>query len=213
VLKRENITTLDQLRAVAHQLERFENIGARTATVIREELARAAASEERRPADDTGADRGRRHRPPSLADPIPDIRAPGPCEPDPGGRRGRRARGPAMRLSPDDMRRPPPGEEGWPDSPAGALRARAEAALAETSRLIEAYGRMRARILCHVERMREIERELHPVLPAWAGELRVIGDRLVQEFGPKPAELQSAPPVQGSSRPEHRSEQWEIDLR
>jgi hypothetical protein len=44
VLQRNDITTLDQLRAVADHLERFEGIGAKTAQIIREELARLAPS-------------------------------------------------------------------------------------------------------------------------------------------------------------------------
>src|SRR5689334_2159904 len=56
VLKRENIMTLDHLRAVADQLERFENIGVRTASVIRDELARVSSSDEQ-----AGTD-GNQHR-------------------------------------------------------------------------------------------------------------------------------------------------------
>jgi DNA-directed RNA polymerase alpha subunit len=40
VLQQENITTLDQLRAVADRLERFDRIGPKTAQIIRAELAR-----------------------------------------------------------------------------------------------------------------------------------------------------------------------------
>jgi DNA-directed RNA polymerase alpha subunit len=40
VLQREHITTLDQLRAAAGRIERFENIGSKTARTIRTELAR-----------------------------------------------------------------------------------------------------------------------------------------------------------------------------
>ena len=43
VFDRENIQTIDQLRAVADQLERFEGIGPITARVIRQELDRVAA--------------------------------------------------------------------------------------------------------------------------------------------------------------------------
>lgn len=39
-LQRENITSLSQLRAVAGRIERFENIGRKTAKTIRAELAR-----------------------------------------------------------------------------------------------------------------------------------------------------------------------------
>jgi hypothetical protein len=46
VLRRENITTLNRLRAVAHRLERFEGIGPVTARAIRAELARLASSGE-----------------------------------------------------------------------------------------------------------------------------------------------------------------------
>jgi predicted flap endonuclease-1-like 5' DNA nuclease len=42
----EGITTFNQLKAVADQLERFEGIGPKTAEVIRGEIARIAASEE-----------------------------------------------------------------------------------------------------------------------------------------------------------------------
>jgi hypothetical protein len=41
VLRRENITTIDQLRAVADRLQRFDGVGFRTALAIREEIARA----------------------------------------------------------------------------------------------------------------------------------------------------------------------------
>lgn len=41
-LQWENITTLDQLRAAADRIERFENIGRKMAQIIRSELARAA---------------------------------------------------------------------------------------------------------------------------------------------------------------------------
>jgi hypothetical protein len=43
VFHRENIQTIDQLRAVADQLEQFEGIGPITARVIRQELNRVAA--------------------------------------------------------------------------------------------------------------------------------------------------------------------------
>ena len=42
VLMREGITTLDQLRAVADQIQQFEGIGRKSAQIIREELARVA---------------------------------------------------------------------------------------------------------------------------------------------------------------------------
>jgi DNA-directed RNA polymerase alpha subunit len=41
MLRRENITTIDRLRAVADRLQRFEGVGFRTARAIREEIARA----------------------------------------------------------------------------------------------------------------------------------------------------------------------------
>jgi DNA-directed RNA polymerase alpha subunit len=47
-LRRENITTLDRLRAVADRLDRLEGIGAKTAQTIRVELARMAAYEKPR---------------------------------------------------------------------------------------------------------------------------------------------------------------------
>ena len=43
VFHRENIQTIDQLRAVAGQLERFEGFGPITVRVIRQELDRVAA--------------------------------------------------------------------------------------------------------------------------------------------------------------------------
>jgi DNA-directed RNA polymerase alpha subunit len=46
VLRRENIATLDQLRANAARLEQFEGIAARMAQVIRQALAQFARSEE-----------------------------------------------------------------------------------------------------------------------------------------------------------------------
>jgi hypothetical protein len=45
-LRLRNITTLDQLRAVADRVHRFEGIGPKTAQIIREELARVGPSEE-----------------------------------------------------------------------------------------------------------------------------------------------------------------------
>ena len=44
-LRDEGITTLDQLRAVADQLERLPGIGAKMARVTRDELTRASAPE------------------------------------------------------------------------------------------------------------------------------------------------------------------------
>jgi Holliday junction resolvasome RuvABC DNA-binding subunit len=43
VLRREDIQTIDQLRAIAGQLERFVGIGSKTAQAIRLELDRIAA--------------------------------------------------------------------------------------------------------------------------------------------------------------------------
>ncbi len=45
-LHRENIRTLDQLRASVDRLERFDGIGPKTAQVIKLELARVAPLEE-----------------------------------------------------------------------------------------------------------------------------------------------------------------------
>jgi hypothetical protein len=45
-LRDEGITTLDQLRAVAAQLELFPGIGTKMARVTRDELARASAPEQ-----------------------------------------------------------------------------------------------------------------------------------------------------------------------
>ena len=46
VLRRERITTLAQLRAVADELERYEGIGGTIAGAIRTELARVAAQDQ-----------------------------------------------------------------------------------------------------------------------------------------------------------------------
>jgi len=46
VFHRENIQTIDQLKAVAGQLERLEGFGPITARVIRQELDRVAATGE-----------------------------------------------------------------------------------------------------------------------------------------------------------------------
>jgi hypothetical protein len=46
VLRRENITTLAQLSAVADRIERFPGIGGKTAQVIRAELSRVALLED-----------------------------------------------------------------------------------------------------------------------------------------------------------------------
>ena len=47
VLQRENIQTMDHLRANAHRLEQFDGIEPRMAQVIRQALAHVASSEER----------------------------------------------------------------------------------------------------------------------------------------------------------------------
>ena len=47
-LQRENITTLDRLRAVADRLDRLEGIGAKTAQTIRAEFTRVVALEKPR---------------------------------------------------------------------------------------------------------------------------------------------------------------------
>jgi DNA-directed RNA polymerase alpha subunit len=44
-LHEDGISTIDQLRAVAHQLESLPGIGAKTAQVIRAELARVSPAE------------------------------------------------------------------------------------------------------------------------------------------------------------------------
>ncbi len=46
VLRREKITTLTKLRAVADRLEQIEGVGPVTARVIRAELARVASADE-----------------------------------------------------------------------------------------------------------------------------------------------------------------------
>ena len=45
VLRRENITTMSKLRAVAARLERFDGIGSKLAQTIRAELTRATPPE------------------------------------------------------------------------------------------------------------------------------------------------------------------------
>ena len=45
VLRRENITTMSKLRAVAARLERFDGIGSKLAQAIRAELTRATPPE------------------------------------------------------------------------------------------------------------------------------------------------------------------------
>jgi DNA-directed RNA polymerase alpha subunit len=50
-LQRENIRTLDQLRALAGRIERFEGVGRKTALAIREELARVRSLEDK-PSDE-----------------------------------------------------------------------------------------------------------------------------------------------------------------
>ena len=46
VLQAENITTLDQLRAMAGRIDRLERIGPKTARTIRDELARVTPHKE-----------------------------------------------------------------------------------------------------------------------------------------------------------------------
>ena len=45
-LQDENITTIEQLKAMADRLENLVGIGPKAAQIIREELARVSASEE-----------------------------------------------------------------------------------------------------------------------------------------------------------------------
>jgi hypothetical protein len=52
VLERDNITTLDQLKAVADRIERIPGAGSKTAEAIRAELARVMASEQHSPDED-----------------------------------------------------------------------------------------------------------------------------------------------------------------
>jgi hypothetical protein len=49
VLRRERITTIDQLRAVVDRIERFSDIGPKTAELIRQELARVTSLKEQPP--------------------------------------------------------------------------------------------------------------------------------------------------------------------
>ena len=48
-LQDENIRTFDQLKAAAHQLDQIFGIGPKMARVIRDEIARIAAFEEKQP--------------------------------------------------------------------------------------------------------------------------------------------------------------------
>jgi hypothetical protein len=43
VLRRQNITTMDELQAAAERVHRFEGIGAKTARLIRDEITRVMA--------------------------------------------------------------------------------------------------------------------------------------------------------------------------
>jgi Holliday junction resolvasome RuvABC DNA-binding subunit len=52
VLESDNITTLDQLKAVADRIERIPGVGSKTAEAIRAELARVMASEQQLPDED-----------------------------------------------------------------------------------------------------------------------------------------------------------------
>jgi hypothetical protein len=64
VLRKEGVTTLDQLRAIAHQIHWVPGIGFKTARVIRAELARAMAcdkqhhGESQAPGSRIGSDKG-----------------------------------------------------------------------------------------------------------------------------------------------------------
>ena len=49
VLRRQDITTMDELRAVSDRVHRFEGIGPKTARLIREEIARVNAPNEQFP--------------------------------------------------------------------------------------------------------------------------------------------------------------------
>jgi hypothetical protein len=46
VLRRENIVTLNRLKAVAHRIEQFTGVGVKTARAVRAELARVALLED-----------------------------------------------------------------------------------------------------------------------------------------------------------------------
>jgi DNA-directed RNA polymerase alpha subunit len=48
-LRKERITTIDQLRAAVDRIERFSDIGPKTAEVIRAELARVTSLKEHTP--------------------------------------------------------------------------------------------------------------------------------------------------------------------
>jgi hypothetical protein len=49
VLRRENIMTLNRLKAVAYRIEQFTGVGVKTALAIRVELGRVALLEEQPP--------------------------------------------------------------------------------------------------------------------------------------------------------------------
>jgi hypothetical protein len=49
VLRRQNITTMDELQAAADRVHRLEGIGPKTARLIREEIARVTAPNEQLP--------------------------------------------------------------------------------------------------------------------------------------------------------------------
>jgi hypothetical protein len=49
VLRRENIMTLNRLKAVAHRIVQFSGVGVKAAQAVRAELARVALLEEQPP--------------------------------------------------------------------------------------------------------------------------------------------------------------------
>ncbi len=51
VLRRENIKTISELRAIADHLEQFDGIGPKRAQTIRAELARAVSPDDGQPPD------------------------------------------------------------------------------------------------------------------------------------------------------------------
>jgi hypothetical protein len=49
VLRRQDITTMDELRAVSDRVHRFEGIGPKTAQLIRDEIVRVMAPNQQLP--------------------------------------------------------------------------------------------------------------------------------------------------------------------
>ena len=49
VLRRQDVTTMDELRAVSDRVHRFEGIGPKTARLIRDEIVRVIAPNEQLP--------------------------------------------------------------------------------------------------------------------------------------------------------------------